>query len=135
MAKTLAPAPPSAAVHAFPASVGTFAPAERALIDRAAALALPQASGVRTLEGEDLARHALGVAEIIAGLKLDHESVVAALLLGHPEKQGVAADKLREDFGAGIAMLVEGVARMGQIHNDASVLSAPERAAQAERLR
>ena len=135
MAKTLIPAPPPPAVHAFPASVGTFAPAERALIDRAAALALPQASGVRTLEGEDLARHALGVAEIIAGLKLDHESVVAALLLGHPEKQGAAADKLREDFGADIAMLVEGVARMGQIHNDASVLSAPERAAQAERLR
>ena len=135
MPKTLAPAPSSPAVHAFPASVGTFAPAERALIDRAAALALPLGSGSRTLEGEDLARHALGVAEILAGLKLDHESVVAALLLGHGEKSGAATTKLREDFGADIAMLVEGVARMSQIHNDASVLSAPERAAQAESLR
>lgn len=135
MTKTLDVSAPTDTVLAFPASVGVYAPAERALIDRAAALALPLAAGVRTVEGEDLARHVLGVAEILAGLKLDHESVVAALLLGYPERTGAGADKLREEFGADIAMLVDGVARMGQIHNDVAVLTAHERVAQAERLR
>ncbi len=135
MTKTLDASAPTDTALAFSASVGVFAPAERALIDRAAALALPLAAGVRTVEGEDLARHVLGVAQILAGLKLDYESVVAALLLGYPEREGAGADKLREEFGADIAMLVDGVARMGQIHNDAAVLNAHERAAQAERLR
>jgi GTP pyrophosphokinase len=135
MTRAIETSAPKNTVLAFPASAGAFAPAERAMIDRAAALVLPLATGVRTFEGEDLARHALGVAEILAGLKLDHESVVAALLLGYPERVGAGADKLREEFGADIAMLVEGVARMGQIHNDAAVLNANERAAQAERLR
>jgi GTP pyrophosphokinase len=135
MTKTLDTAAPTGTALAFPASAGAYAPAERALIDRAAALALPLAAGVRTVEGEDLARHVLGVGQILAGLELDYESVVAALLLGYPEREGAGADKLREEFGADIAMLVDGVARMGQIHNDAAVLNAHERAAQAERLR
>ena len=93
---------------------------------------------MRTPEGEDLAQHVIGVADILAGLKLDHESIVAALLLGYPAlSNGSRADQdaLRSEFGADVAMLVDGVARMGQIHNDAKVLNPAERAAQAERLR
>ncbi|MBK9607529.1 MAG: bifunctional (p)ppGpp synthetase/guanosine-3',5'-bis(diphosphate) 3'-pyrophosphohydrolase [Betaproteobacteria bacterium] len=135
MITTLDTAGAADAALAFPASAGTFAPAERALIDRAAALALPAAAGVRTAEGEDMARHVLGVAQILAALKLDHESVAAALLLGYPERVEGGGEKLREAFGGDIATLVEGVARMGQIHNDAGVLTASERVAQAERLR
>ncbi len=117
------------------ATIGTYAPEERAVIERAADLAKTVDGGRRTPEGEDLAHHVLGVAEIVAGLKLDHESVTAALLLGSPPPADGAKDPLREQFGADIAMLVDGVARMGQIHNDAAVLSANDRGAQAERLR
>ena len=68
-------------------------------------------------------------------MKLDHESVVAALLLGQPAHSPAEQEALRGEFGGDVAMLVEGVARMSQIHNDAKVLSENERAAQAERLR
>ena len=68
-------------------------------------------------------------------MKLDHESVVAALLLGQPAHSPAEQEALRAEFGGDVAMLVEGVARMSQIHNDAKVLSENERAAQAERLR
>ena len=135
MNKTIEAVTTTTGATSFSASVSAFAPAERTMIDRAAALALTRADGMRTAEGEDLARHVQGVAEILAGLKLDHESVVAGLLLGYPEHADGGADALREAFGADIAMLVEGVARMGQIHNDAAVLAAGERVAQAERLR
>ena len=119
-------------------SVASYAAAERALIDRAAALARAADGGIRTPEGEDLAHHVVGVADILAGLKLDHESIVAALLLGYPKAStGAQAeqDVLKAEFGDSVAMLVEGVARMSQIHNEAKVLNAAEHAAQAERLR
>ena len=121
---------------ALPQSIGSFyASAERAAIDRAAALARAGDTGLRTPEGEDLAHHVVGVADILASLKLDHESIVAALLLGYPAPSPADQDALRADFGATVAMLVDGVARMGQIHNDAKVLNENERTAQAERLR
>src|SRR6185369_17292503 len=114
---------------------GNYGRAERDIIERAAVLASSAPAGRQSPEGEPLGRHALGVAGILSGLKLDHESVVAALLLGQLPHTPEALEQLRGQFGADVAMLVEGVERMGQIHNDATVLNPAERAAQAERLR
>jgi len=114
---------------------GNYGKTERELIERAATLASSAPAALVTPEGEALGRHAFGVAGILSSLRLDHESVAAALLLGQSPRSPESLEQLRAQFGPDIAMLVEGVERMGQIHNDAAVLNPAERAAQAERLR
>ena len=134
MSSTLEARSPRAAPPELSSLVGPFAPAERAIIERAASVAAASSESARTPEGEPLARHAFGVAGILSALKLDHESVTAALLLGQaPSAEDI--ELLRERFGASVAMLVDGVARMSQIHNEAVAVNPQERAAQAERLR
>ncbi len=78
---------------------------------------------------------AAGTARILAGLKLDAASVRAALLLGLPARKAFDADDVTARFGADVATLVAGVARMDEIRAVPSTGDAAERAAQAERLR
>lgn len=59
--------------------------------------------------------HALGTAAILARQRMDHESLIAAILHGVPELEPDWSAKVTERFGAGVARLVDGVARMGQI--------------------
>jgi GTP pyrophosphokinase len=66
-------------------------------------------------EDPDAMGHVLGTAAILAHQNLDQESIVAAILQGATGHDPDWAAKVTELFGAGIAGLVEGVARMGQI--------------------
>ena len=78
---------------------------------------------------------ALGAATILAGLKLDPDSIRAALLLGLPVAGTFEPDAIAAEFGADVATLVAGVARMGVIRTAPSTGNPDERAAQAENLR
>src|SRR5438034_10606504 len=78
---------------------GHYARPERELIEPGAARAAAAPATLRTPEGESLGRHAFGVAEILGGLKLDHESIVAALLLGQPPATAESLEQLRAQFG------------------------------------
>jgi GTP pyrophosphokinase len=86
-------------------------------------------------DGEPLAAHAAGTAAIVAGLKLDAATVRAALLIGLPAAKGFDGEEVAERFGADVAALVAGVARMDEIRALPATGDAEERAAQAERLR
>ncbi|MEO8675917.1 MAG: bifunctional (p)ppGpp synthetase/guanosine-3',5'-bis(diphosphate) 3'-pyrophosphohydrolase [Casimicrobiaceae bacterium] len=86
-------------------------------------------------DGEPLALHAAGTAAIVAGLKLDAATVRAALLIGLPAAKGFSGEEVAERFGADVAALVAGVARMDEIRAVPATGDAEERAAQAERLR
>ena len=86
-------------------------------------------------DGEPALDRALGTAAILAGLKLDPDSIRAALLSGLPAAGAFDADDLAARFGAGVAALVGGVARMGAIRTTSSTGTQDERAAQAENLR
>jgi len=86
-------------------------------------------------DGEPLAAHAAGTAAIVAGLKLDAATVRAALLIGLPAAKGFNGEEVAERFGADVAALVAGVARMDEIRALPATGDAEERAAQAERLR
>ena len=86
-------------------------------------------------EGEPALDRALGTATIIAGLRLDFDTLRAALLIGVPVAGAFDADEVKERFGADVATLVAGVARMGGIRAAAEGASKEERAAQAENLR
>jgi GTP pyrophosphokinase len=66
--------------------------------------------------GERIWSHALGMAVIIAGLKLDAESRIAALLFAIPsydEHHGVA--RIEERFGKPAAHLVQGISRLNRL--------------------
>ncbi|MBI4279603.1 MAG: bifunctional (p)ppGpp synthetase/guanosine-3',5'-bis(diphosphate) 3'-pyrophosphohydrolase, partial [Armatimonadetes bacterium] len=66
--------------------------------------------------GEPYVNHSLTVATILAGLRLDPETIVAALLHDVPEDTGVQLEEIRQRFGAEVAALVDGATKLGKIH-------------------
>ncbi|MDR2506866.1 MAG: bifunctional (p)ppGpp synthetase/guanosine-3',5'-bis(diphosphate) 3'-pyrophosphohydrolase [Candidatus Accumulibacter sp.] len=62
--------------------------------------------------GEGAWNHALGMALILAGLRLDADSRLAALLFATQTFDDQAAGKIEETFGAAPARLVKGVSRL-----------------------
>ncbi len=64
---------------------------------------------------EDYYIHPLAVAKIIATLGMDSESVTAALLHDVVEDTAVKIEYIEKEFGADVALLVDGVTRIGRI--------------------
>ncbi len=116
-----------------------LAPGERALLGRALAVALESYPGRFRLDGEPLLTHCREVASILAGLRLDAETLAAGLLSGVPEAVAEHPELLRERVGPAVASLVEGVARTAQIQGLRSKVEgdgrSADRAAQLESLR
>ncbi|MCK5362181.1 MAG: bifunctional (p)ppGpp synthetase/guanosine-3',5'-bis(diphosphate) 3'-pyrophosphohydrolase, partial [Gammaproteobacteria bacterium] len=71
----------------------------------------------QALEGpeDDGLRHARAVAELLRELNLDHECVTAAILHTRQQFSGHPVADIRQDFGAAIAGLVAGLAKMDAI--------------------
>ena len=65
--------------------------------------------------GERIWSHALGMAVIIAGLKLDVESRMAALLFAVPAHDEHGITRIEERFGAPAAHLVNGISRLNRL--------------------
>ena len=86
-------------------------------------------------DGEKLVDRALGIAGIVAGLKLDPASIRGALLAVLPACRAFDAAEVAARFGDDVAGLVAGVARMDSIRARRVGATAEERAAQAENLR
>jgi GTP pyrophosphokinase len=112
-----------------------YAPEERvtllATLDAARALYSDRCAP----DGEPWLDRALGTAAIVAGLKLDVDSVRAAMMIGAPQTDGFDADAFGARFGPEVAQLVNGVARMGAIQAVREGAPAHERDAQSESLR
>jgi GTP pyrophosphokinase len=97
------------------ARLSAAAGAQHALVERALDFVEPL-YGQRTLaSGQPVLEHAMAVARTISELKLDAETLAAALLHPAYEKSAETARVIREQFGASVAELCEGVARMAQI--------------------
>ena len=112
-----------------------YAAEDIALLRRVIEWMAPRAAEISLKGGEPLLPHALDTASILRGFKLDAEGV-AASLLAHVAASPEAALAVRERFGARIAGLTEGVARMAVIENLSSRASrGSEPAAQLEGLR
>ncbi len=88
---------------------------ELALVRGACELASRAHQGERQDSGESTMRYLLSVADILAGLGMDHETLAAAIL--HDVLASGAADMglLRERFGGGVAGMVEDLARIGLV--------------------
>jgi GTP pyrophosphokinase len=85
---------------------------EQEILRRAVALASRAHAGQQRASGEPYVQHSLAVARILADLGLDHETLAAAILHDVVEDGGIALDDLKNEFGASIAGLVDGVTRM-----------------------
>src|SRR5690606_39734312 len=58
----------------------------------------------------------LEMAEILAELHLDSEAVIASILYRSVRESRMTLDTLEQEFGSGVAKLVEGVLRMAAIN-------------------
>ncbi|MBR5705236.1 MAG: bifunctional (p)ppGpp synthetase/guanosine-3',5'-bis(diphosphate) 3'-pyrophosphohydrolase [Deltaproteobacteria bacterium] len=84
-------------------------------LQRAYLLCCRVCTGEDPQAGEPRLRHPLEVARILAGLKMDMDTVVAGMLHELPEDGLITLKELRDEFGAGIADLVEIVNQIGKI--------------------
>ena len=139
MVAVLHAAPRAAAPEAVAAWLETLAhdysADERASFAAAFDYARERTGDAAMADGEAALDRALGAATILTGLKLDAGSIRGALLIGLPVAGAFDADDVRARFGADVATLVAGVARMGGIRAAADTGDKDERATQAENLR
>jgi GTP pyrophosphokinase len=90
-------------------------PAERALVARAHERAVAEYGGRLHPAGESWIDHACGTTGVLGALRMDGESLAAALLLGMDSASGEGRECLERDFGSGVVALVQGVASMAPI--------------------
>jgi len=94
-----------------------LAPFDHARLTEACALAEQAHAGQTRASGEPYVRHVLAVASILAELKLDTDTLIAAVLHDTVEDTDVTLDDLRTRFGDDVARLVDGVTKMALISN------------------
>ncbi len=85
------------------------------LISRAFKLAAAAHEGQQRRSGEPFITHPVGVATICAQLRLDEQTVAAALLHDAVEDTATEIGTIREEFGDEIAQLVDGVTKLTRV--------------------
>ena len=65
--------------------------------------------------GEPYIQHPLAVANILAEMHMDHETLVAAMLHDVIEDTLVAKERISEEFGSEVAQIVDGLSKLTQI--------------------
>lgn len=85
------------------------------ILRRACALAENAHHGQRRASGEPYIAHPLAVAKLLHELKMDHETIAAAILHDVVEDTSVTLQELSAGFGPAIAALVGGVTKMDVI--------------------
>jgi len=85
------------------------------LFERAYRFSESAHQGQLRLSGEDYIQHPLQVARILAGLHVDAETLVAAILHDVIEDTPVTRVEIETRFGAEVAHLVDGVSKLTQI--------------------
>ena len=92
-----------------------YSAADAAAIARAFEFAFGAHSGQRRKSGEPYIIHPVAVADILIGFGMDAQSVEAALLHDTVEDTPVTEDDIKKNFGASVALLVDGVTKLGKV--------------------
>jgi guanosine-3',5'-bis(diphosphate) 3'-pyrophosphohydrolase len=71
--------------------------------------------GQKRLSGEPYIAHPVAVADILADLRMDAQTIIAAILHDVIEDTATAKDEIAERFGPEVAELVDGVSKLDQI--------------------
>ncbi|MGV6826167.1 MAG: HD domain-containing protein, partial [bacterium] len=72
-------------------------------------------AGQKRLSGEPYIYHPIAVARILAGMRMDHQCLMAAILHDVIEDTETAKEQLSREFGQEIAELVDGVSKLTKI--------------------
>ena len=100
------------------------------MIEKAFTLAKEAHNGQCRKSGEPYIIHPLWVAIILADLEMDKETIVAGMLHDVVEDTAVTDEQIRQEFGEEVALLVDGVTKLGQLSYSSDKLEV-----QAENLR
>ena len=87
-------------------------PIDRARVQDAFVFACEHHGAQRRKSGEDFIVHPVGVARICASMRLDTETLCAALLHDTVEDTSASIEEVRERFGEEIAAIVDGVTKL-----------------------
>jgi GTP pyrophosphokinase len=114
-----------------------FSAAEIEIVGDALEFALPLYAGKTHFTDEPLIQHIEGVASVLASSRVDVDTLTAGVLHALPDHLDEYEEKVLAAYGATVAHLVEGVARMGRIHSFGSKASgnSVESSVQVEALR
>ncbi|HIX58647.1 MAG TPA: bifunctional (p)ppGpp synthetase/guanosine-3',5'-bis(diphosphate) 3'-pyrophosphohydrolase [Candidatus Blautia gallistercoris] len=113
------------------ASVKKYHPStDISMIEKAYKIASKAHEGQKRKSGEPYIIHPLCVAIILADLELDKETIVAGILHDAVEDTIMTTDEIRQEFGDEVALLVDGVTKLGQLSYSADKIEE-----QAENLR
>jgi guanosine-3',5'-bis(diphosphate) 3'-pyrophosphohydrolase len=85
---------------------------DRERVEDAFVFACEHHAAQRRKSGEDFIVHPVGVARICAGMRLDTETLCAALLHDTVEDTSASIEEVRERFGEEIAGIVDGVTKL-----------------------
>jgi len=98
------------------ATLGEYMPPERVQsIMSAYELGAEAHSGQKRKSGEDYITHPVAVAQALADMRLDEQTISAAILHDVVEDTDVSLDEIRDRFGTEVALLVDGVSKLDQI--------------------
>ena len=93
----------------------TYSPEDAEKTEKAYEFAYNAHNGQLRRSGEAYIIHPVAVAKILIGFGMDYQSVIAALLHDVVEDTPVTADEVKKLFGAEVALLVEGVTKLGKV--------------------
>lgn len=85
------------------------------LVGRAYKLSKKAHRGQKRASGEPYFNHALETAECLASWDMDEETIAAGLLHDSVEDTSVTLEEVRAEFGEGVALLVDGVTKLGVV--------------------
>jgi GTP diphosphokinase / guanosine-3',5'-bis(diphosphate) 3'-diphosphatase len=85
---------------------------DRAAVERAFDFACERHADQLRYSGDEFITHPVGVAQVCAGMRLDTETLCAALLHDTVEDTSASLEDVREEFGEEIAQLVDGVTKL-----------------------
>ena len=104
--------------------------ADVSMIEKAYHIARNAHKGQTRKSGEEYIIHPLWVGIILAQLEMDKETIVAGILHDVVEDTVMTDEEIRQEFGDEVALLVDGVTKLGQLSYSADKLEV-----QAENLR
>ncbi len=85
------------------------------IIGKAFNFALDAHDGQKRKSGEDYICHPVEVACILASLEMDVKAIASALLHDVVEDTGIPLEKIKQEFGEDVAIMVDGVTKLGRI--------------------
>jgi len=105
------------------------------LVRQALDFAIESHDGQLRKNGDPVISHPLAAAATVADLQLDASAIAGALLHDVQEDCGVSNAEISKRFGSEVAVMVEGVTKLGIISGQAADAEAVDKQMQAENLR